>query len=649
MNRRCPPGDPHGEGITINTKGKERAAYGRLVSRPRRWAMVGVSTLAAAGVVLVSGTPASAEVVKPPRGEVFGNADQALPGSYIVQLKSTAFSGMNTAQAKANVTSSAKALTTRHGGKVTNEYSVVLKGFAVTGLSEDQAARLAADQSVASVSRDVLQHKSDTQSYPVWNLDRVDQRSSALDYQYTYPNTAPSVTAYVIDTGLYKEHGEFGGRGSWGKNFVDRALRPATDPYGRNTPEHNLPDNVSDCEGHGTHVAGTIGGATYGVAKQVKIVAVRVLDCNGGGWTSEVVAGIEWVTANAVKPAVVNMSLGGSQIFPTEDEAVRKSIASGLTYTIAAGNGDANDDPVNACNMSPARVPDALTVGGSWRYNGRDYPISWSNYGPCVDILAPGGDIWSASIAPGTYAESLWGTSMAAPHVAGAAALILQTHPNYTPSQVRQALIQSATNGAMDMYGGYGPGPAWNSTANRLLYVRQVDPPAIASKPVGINNQRFGTTEVYGRTTDNRIVYAYRAGTEWSDWSDLGGNTQGDPAVLYNPTYGTTEVYARLSNNHLAYRYYSNGWSGWNDLGGELAGNPAILYNPKYGTTEIYARFADGTLKYKYYANGWSGWSDLGGSIASDPALLYNPKYGTTEVYVRTTDNKLKYKYYNNG
>ncbi|GAA1554993.1 hypothetical protein GCM10009827_089760 [Dactylosporangium maewongense] len=611
--------------------------------------MVGVSTLAAAGVVLVSGTPASAEVVNPPRGEVLGDANQSLAGGYIVQLKGNAFSGLNTSQAKANVSSLAKALSSRHGGKVTSEYSVTLKGYAVSGLSEDQAARLAADPSVASVSRDVLLHKADTQNNPVWNLDRIDSRGLARNYQYTYPNTASSVTAYVIDTGLYKEHDEFGGRASWGRNFVDRAVRKIANTPA-NTPEHDAPDNASDCDGHGTHVAGTLGGTTYGVAKQVKIVAVRVLDCYGYGFNSEVLNGVEWVTANAVKPAVVNMSIGASGIVATQDEAVARSIASGLTYAVAAGNGDDEGNPLNACNYSPSRVPAALTVGGSFVYsgNGREYPIVWSNYGPCVDIFAPGYDITSAWIYAPSSTNTIGGTSMASPHVAGAAALILQAHPDYTPSQVRQALIQSATNGALDMYGNYPPYAA-SSTANRLLYIRQNDPPRIASKPVGINNQRFGTTEVYGRTTDNKIVYAYRAGSEWSDWSDLGGDTQGDPAVLYNPTYGTTEVYARLANNHLAYRYYSNGWSGWNDLGGELAGNPSILYNPKYGTTEIYARFADGTLKYKYYANGWSGWSDLGGQIASDPALLYNPKYGTTEVYVRTTDNKLKYKYYNNG
>ncbi|MGI5178576.1 S8 family serine peptidase [Dactylosporangium sp. CA-152071] len=623
--------------------------------------MVGVSTLAAAGVVLVSGTPASAEVVNPPVGKVFGDTNQALPGSYIVQLKGTAYSGLSTAQAKTNVSSSAKALTARHGGKVTSEYSVTLKGFAVSGLSEAQAARLAADPSVASVSRDMLVRESDTQYNPGWNLDRIDSRTKTPNYQYTYPNTASSVTAYVIDTGLYKEHSEFGGRASWGRNFVDRAVRKTPDPYGRNTPEHNLPENVSDCRGHGTHVAGTLGGTTYGVAKQVKIVGVRVLDCNGEGYTSEVVAGVEWVTANAAKPAVVNMSLGSTEIEPLQDEAVRKSIASGLTYTLSAGNGDGNPTnpmPLNACDHSPGRVTDALTVGASfiWEGDGVEYPAVWSNYGPCVDIFAPGVDVKSAWIPDPTDPEvppgpnpaiMANGTSMASPHVAGAAALILQAHPTYSPSQVRQAIIQSATNGVLDMVNNYPPYA--RNTANRLLYIRQNDPPRIASKPVGINNQRFGTTEVYGRTTDNKIVYAYRAGSEWSDWSDLGGDTQGDPAVLYNPTYGTTEVYARLANNHLAYRYYSNGWSGWNDLGGELAGNPSILYNPKYGTTEIYARFADGTLKYKYYANGWSGWSDLGGSVASDPALLYNPKYGTTEVYVRTTDNKVKYKYYNNG
>ncbi|GAA1558428.1 hypothetical protein GCM10009827_094230 [Dactylosporangium maewongense] len=609
--------------------------------------MVGVSTLAAAGVVLVSGAPASAEAVKPAAGEVLGNQEQSLPGSYIVQLKNTAFGGLNTAQAKANVATAARALTTRHGGKITHEYSVTLKGFAVGGLSEDQVARLAADPSVASVSRDALQHKSDTQQSPVLNLDRIDQRQSALDSAYTYPNTASSVTAYVLDTGLYKEHTEFGGRASWGRNFVDRVANPIPDtPY--NTPEHNLPDNVSDCNGHGTHVAGTLGGTRYGVAKEVKIVAVRVLDCYGYGWTSEALAGVEWVTANAAKPAVVNVSFGGSGVDPAEDEAIRTSIASGLTYAIAAGNGDETVNPIDACSQSPARLPEALTVGASFRYGNDDVPVSWSNYGPCVDLYAPGGYVRSAWNDSSSGTRDLHGTSTAAAHVAGAAALILQANPAFTPAQVSRAIVQGATSGALNMGVMYPP-HAVNSTANRLLYVRQNTPPKIASKPAGINNQRFGTTEVYGRTTDNKIVYAYRAGANWSEWADLDGNAQGDPAPLYNPRFGTTEVYARTSSNTLAYRYYQNGWSGWIDLGGDLAGSPAILYNPRFGTTEVYARFADGTLNYRYYSNGWSQWFSLGGNVASDPALLYNPKFGTTEAYVRTTDNKLQYRYYSAG
>jgi subtilisin family serine protease len=231
-----------------------------------------------------------------------------------------------------------------------------------------------------------------------------------------------------------------------------------------------------------------------------------------------------------------------------------------------------------------------------------DYRASWSNYGTCVDLFAPGVNISSAShLAALTYTK-MSGTSMATAHVAGAAAFILQAHPGYTPEQVHSVLVNGASG---DVIRNPGPG-----SPNRMLYVRNVEPPAIGSQPVGFHNPRFGTTEVYARTVDNRIAYSHWAGG-WSEWVDLGGNVVGNPAVFHNTRFGTTEVYARTADNKIQYRYYANGWSGWTNLEGNAAGDPSLLFNPRFSTTEVYTRLQNNHSAYRYYANGWSGWIDI--------------------------------------
>jgi subtilisin family serine protease len=274
-----------------------------------------------------------------------------------------------------------------------------------------------------------------TQTGATWGLDRIDQTALPLNGTYIYNNTGANVRAYIIDTGILTSHNEFGGRAVSGYDFVDN------DP------------NAIDCNGHGTHVAGTVGGTTYGVAKSVSLVAVRVLDCGGSGTTSGVIAGVDWVTTNAQKPAVANMSLGGG-ISSALDTAVTNAINSGVTFAVAAGN--SNRD---ACKFSPARVPAAITVGATTNTDAR---ASYSNYGSCLDLFAPGSSITSAWYTSNTATNTISGTSMATPHVAGVAALYLQGNSGASTTQVRDALVNGATPNVVINAGRNSP--------NRLLF-----------------------------------------------------------------------------------------------------------------------------------------------------------------------------------
>ena len=327
----------------------------------------------------------------------------AIADSYIVVLKDDV--------------KTADAVAAKVGAEVKFRYTKALNGFAGK-MTEAAAKKLAADPAVRSVTQDQVATTANNRQTPTpsWGLDRIDQRGRTLTETYGYRSDASNVHAYIIDTGIKIDHPDFGNRASWDVNSVDTI----------NT----------DCHGHGTHVAGTVGGASVGVAKGVKLHAVKVLDCGGGGSAASVIAGIDWVTANAVKPAVANMSLSFREIVTPVDDAVRNSIASGISYALASANASAD-----ACVMSPGRVTEAITVNAS---NGDDDRAYFSNWGSCTDIFAPGVDIYSAHI-DNSY-KHLSGTSMASPHVAGAAALHLSANPAATPAQVQQALKDSATS-----------------------------------------------------------------------------------------------------------------------------------------------------------------------------------------------------------
>jgi PKD repeat protein len=379
------------------------------------------------GLAACSDVPVPVAPISAPTSEASftrGGGGIPIAGQYIVRFRDD----------EQNVDGQANDVARSYGGKITHKYKAALKGMALQ-LPDAAVNALRADPRVISIEQDQTVSISTTESGATWGIDRIDQRSLPLSGTYVYNADGTGVTVYIIDTGINFTHTEYAGRASTG---IDEVTSGGT---------------AADCNGHGSHVSGTVGGTTYGVAKNVKLVAVRVLNCSGSGTTSGVIAGIDWVTAHRVLPAAANMSLGGG-LSSALNTAVENSIAAGVVYAIAAGNSTAD-----ACSASPASAPSAITVGAT---DISDTFASFSNYGPCVDINAPGVNITSAWIGSTTATNTISGTSMATPHVAGAAALYLQANPAAAPTQVRDALVTNGTTGVIKSLPG--------STTNTLLY-----------------------------------------------------------------------------------------------------------------------------------------------------------------------------------
>lgn len=424
------------------------------------------------------------------------------------------------------------------GAQVRQAYTTALQGVAVR-LSAEQLSRLRQDDRIAYIEADQIMEAWATQSPATWGLDRIDQRDLPLSNSYTYNYTGTGVRAYIIDSGIRRTHVEFSGR-------MDNGYDAVT-PGG----------TADDCNGHGTHVAGTVGGSTYGVAKGVILHPVRVLDCNGSGSNSGVIAGVDWVAQNHRKPAVANMSLGGGASSAL-DTAVNNAIGAGVTFVVAAGNSNAN-----ACNYSPARVGNAITVGSSTSSDARS---SFSNYGSCLDLFAPGSSITSAWHTSDTATNTINGTSMAAPHVAGVAALYLQANPSATPSAVASAIIGSATSGRLSSVGSGSP--------NLLLYslLGSTPPPPSSG-------------ETYTGTLSSTGQSSYHPGT--AGFSYAGGTLRG---TLTGPSNADFDLYLQRRNSLGSWTTVARSES--------ATSNESITYSASAGTYRWWVYSYSGSGSY---------------------------------------------------
>jgi subtilisin family serine protease len=523
--------------------------------------------LAAVSVFLAVAAPSSA-------GELRVVANP-VADSYIVVFKPDAVQ---------NIPAAAQALATAHGGEVTFVYEHALEGFAVQ-IPAGRAKGLENDPRVAYVEADQVVEAVATQSPATWGLDRIDQRNLPLNNTYNYNQTGTGVHAYIIDTGVRGTHQEFTGRMGNGYTAI-------SDGNGSN-----------DCNGHGTHVAGTTGGTTYGVAKQVTIHPVRVLNCQGSGTNAGVIAGVDWVTQNRVTPAVANMSLGGGASSAL-DTAVSNSINAGVSYAIAAGNSNAN-----ACNYSPARVAAANTVGATTSSDARS---SFSNYGTCLDIFAPGSSITSAWHTSNTATNTISGTSMASPHVAGAIALYLQTNPGASPATVTQALVNTATTGVVTSPGSGSP--------NRLLYTLgfgggDTTPPTTSITSPANGATVSGTITVSASASDNvgvtrveLFVDGSLAGTDTSSPYSFSWNTTGVPNGSHSLQTRAYDAAGNVGSSAVVTVTVSNSAGGELIVNGGFEGSssPWALTGNAYWSTGGYPHSGTGytVLGFYNYANG---------------------------------------------
>ncbi|MBR8845060.1 MULTISPECIES: S8 family serine peptidase [Pseudoalteromonas] len=483
-------------------------------------------------------------------------SNKAIDDQYIVVFTTPSVLNVKDSKAVAAFANKqAKALQNKHNVSITKEFGGVLNGVVINA-SAKQLKGLLNNPNIDYIEQDQVVTvtpaitASGDQANPTWGLDRVDQRNLPLNSNYHYDFDGTGVTAYVIDTGVRISHNEFGNRASHGYDFVDND------------------NDATDCNGHGTHVAGTIGGGEYGVAKNVNIVGVRVLGCNGSGSYSGVISGIDWVKNNASGPSVANMSLGGG-VSQAVDDAVNNAVASGVSFVVAAGN-----DNSNACNYSPARAANAITVGSTTSSDARS---SFSNYGNCLDIYAPGSSITSAWYNSDTSTNTISGTSMAAPHVAGAVALYLDENPSLSPSQIDSLLSQRSSKGKVSN--------PQSGSPNELLYTLadgtdpDPDPDPITEL---VNGQGVSASGASGQQTFYKLVVP--AGASALNFSLAGGTGDADLYVQQG---------SQPTLNSYACRPYLDGNNESCDFTNPTAGDWYVMLNG-------YAAYANATLTGTY-------------------------------------------------
>lgn len=496
----------------------------------------------------------SAPADQPGATEIPGDRpSEPIPGQYLVVLDDR--------RVLAKTASDVRAIATELLGKSTNvkhTYSAAVRGFAAAGLTPNDAERLEVDPRVAFVEQDRTVHAAATQSDATWGLDRSDARSG-IDGVYTYDATGQGVSVYVIDTGIRASHTDFGERAA-----------PFFDVFADGR-------DGADCNGHGTHVAGTAGGSAYGLAKDASIYGVRVLDCRGSGTLSGVTAGIDYVAANHVKPAVANLSLGGGASSAL-DTAVQNLINAGVTTVVAAGNSN-----TDACTTSPARVSEAITVAASTSSDDRAY---FSNHGSCVDLFAPGANITSAWINGDTSLNTISGTSMAAPHVAGTAALYLESQTTASPADVADALTSTATTGAIaDVQG----------SPNRLLYAPLTTDDGGSGDDGGESDEPGGGDESPAPCTNCSVYTSSLSGTGDYDYQPNGTFYAGDATqigYLRGPAGADYDLYL-----------YKWGFFGWRLVASATGPDSGedVTYDGSSGYFYWVVYAEDGSGAYEFY------------------------------------------------
>ncbi len=549
-----------------------------------------------------------------------GNTD-IIKDQYIVVLSKKP--AKKDSRAAAALEALSKEVKNNPGGRLKGIYKAALTGF-VAELTINQVEKLKKDPRVVSVTADryiYLENVDEVavavQEYPGYGLDRIDQRDQLMDRAYSYNSTGSGVTAYIIDTGIKSSHSEFNGRVTLGFDFVLA--------YPAETDVINSSEPGEDCHSHGTHVAGTVGGITYGVAKAVNLVNLRVFGCTNGSPYSRIIHAVDWVTANAVKPAVVNMSLGDpvADLEVLADAAVQNSIASGVTYVIAGGN-----STMDACEFSPARVPEAITVGASDIENKM---AAWSNYGTCIDLYAPGVNILSAGIADDTSFKYMSGTSMAAPHVAGIVALYLSNNPQATPVEVHQAIVANSTPNMISEVPSGQSNLAY-SHWSPLTFNAPI-PPDLAFNANSSKVKGSYRVDMSWRTPANSKVRIYRDGNlilepdpRTSNYIDYLGNVR-DATIVYK----VCEVFYKNCSEKIV--TIGNG--------GETSQpvNSAPTANFSFAVNLLNVQFTDLSTDSDGSISNWN-WSFGDGSSSSlQHPLKYFSQPGTYKVSLQVTDD----------